>query len=141
MPSAGEAQKVSGHDLRGKVVWTRQLPWEAWSLVKAGPFAIIASADGRVRALDRAGTARFEGDATGSSSDQFAIDEAGKPLRVTRRNVHLICAAFDGRVRWRAVSDEPFGPFVAGDAGVGVLLGRSLAWFKASEAATGTPQE
>ena len=112
------SQKVSGHDLRGKVVWTRQLPWEAWSLVKAGPFAIIASADGRVRALDRAGTARFEGDATGSSSDQFAIDEAGKPLRVTRRNVHLICAAFDGRVRWRAVSDEPFGPFVAGAAGV-----------------------
>ena len=110
-------QQVSGHDLRGKVVWTRQLPWEAWSLVKAGPFAIVASADGRVRALDRSGTARFEGDASGSSSDQFAIDEAGKPLRVTRRNVHLICAAFDGRVRWRAVAEEPLGSVCRGSCG------------------------
>ena len=134
-------QQVTGHDLRGKVVWTRQLPWEAWSLVKAGPFAIVASADGRIRALDRSGTARYEGEPSGSPSDQFAIDEAGKPLRVTRRNVHLICAAFDGRVRWRAVAEEPFGPFAAGPAGVAILIGRSLAWFKASEATALPVQE
>ena len=64
LPSAA-MQKVSGHDLRGKMVWNSPLPWEAWSLVKVGPFAIIASADGRVLALDRSGTVRFEGDATG----------------------------------------------------------------------------
>ena len=116
------------------MVWTRQLPWEAWSLVNAGSFAIVASADGRIRALNRSGTARYEGEPSGSSSDQFAIDEAGKPVRVTRRNVHLICAAFDGRVRWRAVAEEPFGPLAAGPAGVAILIGRSLAWFKASEA-------
>ena len=135
------AQQVSGHELRGKVVWTRQLPWEAWTLAKAGPFAVLASADGRIRALDRSGATRFEGDATGSSSDQFAIDETGKPLRITRRNVHLICSAFDGRVRWRAVAEEPFGPFAVGPAGVAVLIGRSLAWFQASEATALPVQE
>jgi hypothetical protein len=135
------AQQVTGHDLRGKVAWTHQLPWEAWSVAKAGPFAILASADGRIRALDRSGTTRFEGEASGSSSDQYAIDEASKPLRITRRNVHLICSTFDGRVRWRAVSEESVGPFAVGPAGVAILLGRSLAWFQSSEAAIPSVEE
>ena len=29
-------QQLSGHDLRGKMVWTSQLPWEGWSLVRLG---------------------------------------------------------------------------------------------------------
>jgi hypothetical protein len=124
------AQQLSGHDLRGKVTWTRQLPWEGWSLCRIGRFAIVASADGRVRAFDRTGRVRCDGAASGSSNDVYSIDEAGEPLRISRRSVHLICAAFDGRVRWRAVGEEPLGPFAAGAAGVGILIGHSLAWFK-----------
>ena len=58
-------QQVTGHDFRGKVAWTRQLPWEGWSLVKIGRFAIVSSADGRVRALDRSGTVRLGGSRNG----------------------------------------------------------------------------
>jgi hypothetical protein len=127
-------QQLSGHDLRGKVIWNRQLPWEAWSLARIGRFAIVASADGRVRAFDRTGRVRFDGAASGDSNDNYSIDEAGEPLRISRRSVHLICAAFDGRVRWRAVGEAPLGPFAAGPAGVGILIGQSLAWFKAASA-------
>ena len=107
-------QQVTGHDLRGRVAWTRQLPWEGWSLVKIGRFAIVSSADGRVRALDRSGTVRFEGGASGTSNDVYSLDEAGEPLRISERGVHLICATLDGRVRWRAVGEESLGPFAAG---------------------------
>src|SRR5271157_717992 len=77
-------QQLSGHDLRGKVVWNRQIPWEGWSMVKLSRFAIVASADGRVLALDGSGKTRFEGTASGSSNDVFSIDEHGEPLRVSR---------------------------------------------------------
>jgi hypothetical protein len=50
--------------------------------------------------------------------------------------VHLICAALDGRVRWRTVGDEVLGPYAAGTAGIAILIGRSMAWFKASEIAS-----
>jgi hypothetical protein len=124
-------QQLSGHDLRGKVVWNRQLDWEGWSMVKLSRFAIVSSADGRALAFDGAGKVQFEGAASGSSNDVFTIDERGEPLRVSRRGVHLICTALDGRVRWRAVGDEPLGPFAAGPAGVAIMIGRNLAWFKA----------
>ncbi|MGC8642337.1 MAG: hypothetical protein ACP5XB_20950 [Isosphaeraceae bacterium] len=125
-------QQVSGHELRGKVAWTRQLPWEGWALVKAGRFAIASSADGRVRALDRSGTVRVEGGASGTSNDVYSLDDAEEPLRISKRGVHLICATLDGRVRWRAVGEEPLGPFAAGPAGVALLVGQTLVWFKAS---------
>jgi hypothetical protein len=47
--------------------------------------------------------------------------------------VHVICATLDGRVRWRAVAEESLGPFTAGRAGVAILIGQSLAWFKSAE--------
>jgi hypothetical protein len=122
-------QQLSGHDLRGKLVWTRQLPWEGWSLVKVGRLAIATSADGRALAFDSAGSVRFEGPPSGSSNDAFTIDKQGTPLRISRKGVHLICATLDGRVRWRAVSDEPLGPYAAGPAGIAVMIGRSLGWF------------
>jgi hypothetical protein len=127
-------QQFRGHDLRGKVIWTRQLPWEGWSMITLGRHAIVTSADGRVIAFDGSGTARLEGPASGSSNDVFSIDEVGAPLRISRRNVHLICATLDGRVRWRAVGEQPLGPFAAGPAGVAILIGQNLAWFKAGEA-------
>jgi hypothetical protein len=73
---------------------------------------------------------RFEGPASGSSNDNFCINDDAEPLRITRRSVHLICSTLDGRVRWRAVGEEPLGPFAAGQAGVAILIGQSLAWFR-----------
>ena len=95
-------QQVIGHDLRGQVVWTRMLPWEGWSLAKIGRFAIVASADGRVRAFDRAGTVRWEGDASGTSNDVLL------PRRGRRTGTDLQARGspdlptLDGRVRWRS---------------------------------------
>ena len=40
--------------------------------------------------------------------------------------MHLICTNLDGRVRWRAVGEEPLGPFAAGSPGVALLIGQSL---------------
>jgi hypothetical protein len=55
--------------------------------------------------------------------------------------VHLICAALDGRVRWRTVGEEVLGPFAAGSAGIASLIGRSLAWFKTIEIAAPSNDE
>ena len=128
-------QQLTGHDLRGKLVWNRQLPWEGWAVIKLGQFAIVSAADGRVMACDGTGKTRFQGAASGSSNDAYSIDERGEPMRISRRGVHLICTALDGRVRWRTVGDEVLGPFAAGSAGVAIMIGRSLAWFKTSELA------
>jgi hypothetical protein len=125
-------QQLSGHDLRGKLVWSRQLPWEGWSLLKVGRYGLATSADGRAIAFDQSGTIRYESPSGGSSNDVFTVDHEGAPLRISRKGVHLSCTALDGRVRWRAVSDEPLGPFAAGTAGVAVMIGRSLGWFSTS---------
>jgi hypothetical protein len=85
-------------------------------------------------AYDGSGMVRHEGPASENSNDQYSIDEKGEPLRISRRNVHLICGTLDGRVRWRAVGDEALGPYAAGPAGVAILMGRGLAWFKTGEA-------
>ena len=110
-------------------------------MVKLSRFAIVSSADGRVLAFDGSGKTRFEGTASGSSNDVFSIDEHGEPLRISRRGVHLICTVLDGRVRWRTVGDEALGPFAAGPAGVAILIGRSMAWFKTSEIASSSRDE
>lgn len=129
-------QQITGHDLRGKVVWSKSLPWEGWALAKVGGFAIATSADGRARALDRSGTVHAEGSATGTSNDVFTLDESGEPVRISQRGVHLICTTIDGRVRWRAVGEEALGPFAANSPGVALLIGRSLAWFGVLPATT-----
>jgi WD40 repeat protein len=136
---ARRMQQLCGHDLRGKIQWRKSLPWEGWSLVRLARYGVVASANGRVLAFDGSGTAQFEGPASESSSDLFSIDEHGEPLRITRRAVHLICASLDGRVRWRAVSEQPWGPFAAGAAGVAVVMGQSLAWFGAPSAQVNAP--
>ncbi|WP_246196463.1 WD40 repeat domain-containing protein [Aquisphaera giovannonii] len=123
------SQTLSGHELRGRVVWTRNLAWEGWSLSRSGPFAFAAAADGRVQAFDRTGTVAAEGAASGTANEAFTIDERNVPLRIIRKGVHLICMTLDGRVRWRAVGEETLGPFTAGTAGVAALFGQSLAWF------------
>ena len=54
-------QQLSGHDLRGKLVWSRQVPWEGWTMAKLSQFALVAAADGRVLAFDGSGKIRFQG--------------------------------------------------------------------------------
>ena len=126
---ARRAQELSGRQLRGAASWTRRLPWEAWSLARLGPYAMVASADGRVMAFDGAGDVRFEAGPSGGANDAYFLDAEGRPARLVRKDVHLLCAGLDGRVRWRAVSPQPVGPCAAGAAGVAVMLGTHLAWF------------
>jgi hypothetical protein len=129
MTLARRAQLLRGHDLRGQVQWERPIPWEGWSLARLERLAIATAADGRALASDGSGAVLAQSSATGESNDVFYLDPSGWPLRVSRRGVHLICAALDGRVKWRAVVDQPLGPLAAGSPGVAILLGRSLAWF------------
>jgi len=123
-------QRLAGHGPKGDFVWTRQLPWEGWSLLRLGGFALAAAADGRAMAFDGAGTARFEGGPGGTVNDAFFLDPEGTPLRVARKDVHLLCSRLDGGVLWRMVAEQPLGPCAAGRAGVAVMIGPNLAWFR-----------
>jgi hypothetical protein len=127
---ARRAQWLRGHNLRGEVVWDRQIPWEGWSLVRLGRFAVIASADGRALACDGSGAIHGQGSPTEDSNSVFGTNADGEILRISRHSVHLIGATLDGRVRWRAVTEQPAGPMAAGLPGTAVMLGKSLAWFK-----------
>ena len=60
---ARRAQWLRGHNLRGEVVWDRQIPWEGWSLLRLGRFAVITSADGRALAFDGSGAMHGQGSA------------------------------------------------------------------------------
>jgi hypothetical protein len=126
---ARRGQWLRGHGQFGEVMWDRPIPWEGWSLTWAGKTAIVTAADGRALTCDGAGTLLAQSAPSGDSNDVFGIDPAGEPIRISRRGVHLIAAALDGRVRWRAVVDQPLGPLAAGTSGVAIMLGKSLAWF------------
>jgi hypothetical protein len=80
-------------------------------------------------AFDGSGTVRFEGPPTGGSNDLFFLDADSIPLRVTRKDVHVLCATLDGRVRWRIVADQTLGACAAGRPGVALMMGTNLAWF------------
>jgi len=127
---ARHAQWLRGHEPMGEVVWELPMPWEGWALLRMGRLAVVTAVDGRVLTCDASGTIRDESPPSGESNDVFGLDGDGKPIRISRRGVHLICATLDGRVRWRSVVDEPFGPLAAAPAGTAVLIGKSLAWFK-----------
>ena len=68
---ARRAQWLRGHNLRGEVVWDRQIPWEGWSLLRLGRFAVIASADGRALACDGSGAIHGQGSPTDDSNSVF----------------------------------------------------------------------
>lgn len=95
---------------------------------------MVSAADGRALAFDGSGHLRAQSRASETPHDVFTATREGEALRISRQGVHLICADFSGRVRWRAVSDQPLGPLAAGQAGVAILIGRSLAWFAAPDA-------
>ncbi len=127
---ARRSQWLRGHGLHGDVLWESPIVWEPWTLARLPGLVLLAAADGRALAYDGSGAIRAQGPASGDSKDVFSVDPDGQPVRISRRGVHLICAALDGRVRWRSVVDEPFGPLAASTPGTVVLLGKSLAWFK-----------
>jgi hypothetical protein len=134
---ARRAQFLRGHDLGGKVLWERTIPWEGWSISRLDRLVVATSADGHALACDGSGSILAQGASAGDPKDVFYLDRAGQPLRLSRRGVHIISAGLDGRVRWRSVVDQTIGPLAAGTSGVAVLLGRSLAWFGSEPAADG----
>ena len=126
---ARSAQVLRGHDLQGRVLWETPVAWEGWQFHRVGSLAVVVAPDGRVLAFDGSGHLRGQGRASAGSNDLFGSTPRGEPRRVFRQGVHLICSDLDGRVRWRAICDEPIGPFAVGQTGVAALIGRSLAWF------------
>jgi hypothetical protein len=128
---ARRAQVLRGHGLSGRVTWETAVPWEGWHLQHVGPLALISAPDGRALAYDGNGKLHGQARTTGGGAEVFGVTAQGEPWRVVHQGVHLICTDFDGRVRWRAVADEPLGPFACGTPGVAALIGRSLAWFGA----------
>jgi hypothetical protein len=124
------AQLLRGHDLHGKVIWERPIPWEGWALHRIHRIAVATAADGRALACTGSGELTVQSTSAGESNDSFYGDSSGTPLRLSRRGVHLICSTLDGRVRWRAVNDEAAGPLACASTGVAVMLGRALAWFR-----------
>jgi hypothetical protein len=133
---ARRAQCLRGHGLRGEVLWDRPMPWEGWLLFRLGRLALVAAADGQALTCDGYGTFHGQGAPDDDSNAAFCLDANGEPMRISRHGVHLIAATLDGRVNWRCVVDQPFGPLAAGTPGTAVLLGKSLAWFKNEPAVT-----
>jgi hypothetical protein len=127
---ARRAQWLRAHGAHGEVLWDRPLPWEGWSLHRLGPLALVAAADGRALACDGSGNFQGQGAPSGDANDAFCIDRKGQPIRISRKGVHLIYSALDGRVFWRSVLDHTPGPMATGTPGTAVMLGKSLAWFK-----------
>jgi hypothetical protein len=127
---ARRSQWLRAHGFRGEVVWDRPLPWEGWTLHRLGPLALVAAADGRALACDGAGAFHGQGAKSGDANDAFSIDRAGQPVRISRKDIHVICSALDGHVLWRSVLDQTGGPIATGTPGTAVMVGKSLAWFK-----------
>jgi hypothetical protein len=109
-------------------VWEAPVPWEGWQLIAAGPSVVVASPDGRSLAFDGAGRPRAQS-RDAEPQALYAPGPGGRPWRLARSGVHLICSELSGRVAWRAVAEEPIGPLAFGRVGAAALFGRSLAWF------------
>lgn len=131
---ARQAQVLRGHRRDGGIVWESPVPWEAWQLHGLDRLVVVESPEGRVLAFDGSGHPRGQG-RTESPLGAFGSDDRGEALRVVRQGMHLICSELGGKVRWRAVSEEPIGPIAVGRGGVAAILGRSLAWFPAEPGA------
>ena len=125
---ARRGQVLRGHERSGRVAWESPVPWEAWQFLAVGSTALVVAPDGRTIAFDVSGHALAQGRADGVP-DAFYQGPDERPLRIARQGVHLICTDLGGRVAWRAVADAALGPLATGNAGVAVLIGKSLAWF------------
>jgi hypothetical protein len=125
---ARRGQVLRGHERSGRVAWESPVPWEAWQFLAVGSSAVVVAPDGRAVAFDSSGHALAQGRADGVP-ETFCLGLDGKPLRVTRQGVHLICSDLGGGVAWRAVAEASIGPLAAGKDGLAVLIGKSIAWF------------
>jgi hypothetical protein len=135
MTLARRSQVLRGHDFRGKVIWQSPVPWEGWQFQRLGRHALITAPDGRALAYDGAGHLRAQGRGSeGGAKDLFFSNAQGHPCRVSHYGQNLICSDLEGRVRWRAVCEETFGPVGASAMGVAACIGRALAWFPEGEA-------
>ena len=119
---------MRGHERSGRVAWESPVPWEAWQFQAVGSSALVVAPDGRAIAFDASGHALAQGRADGVP-DAFCLGPQDQPLRVARQGVHLICTDLGGRVAWRSVAEAALGPLAAGDKGVAVMVGKSVAWF------------
>ena len=129
MSLARRSQVLRGHSLRGRVVWETPVAFEGWMLLNLGRVAVVSAPDGRAVAFDGSGNLRGQGRNPGAATDLFGANARGEPRRVSHQGANLICTDLDGRVRWRAVCDEPIGPVAVGRSGVAAVIGRNLSWF------------
>jgi len=125
---ARRGQVLRGHERSGRVAWESPVPYEGWLFQAVGDSAVVIAADGRAISYDTSGHALTQG-RTDGVPDAVYPGSDGRPLRVARQGVHLICGDFTGRIAWRAIADGTLGPVAAGSAGVAVLIGKSVAWF------------
>lgn len=125
---ARRAQILRGHRADGQPLWETPVPWEAWQMDRLGSWIVAAAPDGRLAVFD--GSGDFRGQAPALEDHwQLALGPSGELLRVSRRDVHLICADLSGQVIWRTVADAPLGPLATGRIGVAAIIGKSLAFF------------
>ena len=130
---ARRLQLLRGHRRDGRVLWETPIPWEGWRLDRVGSFAVVSAPDGRSIAFDADGNAR-ETSRDGDPQASYGPGPDGRPWRVSRQGLNLLCTEVDGKIRWRCVAGAPIGPVAVGKAGVAAMLGRQLAWFAAPAA-------
>ncbi len=128
---ARRLQWLRGLDRNGKVIWEVRLEFEAWQLLRLGPFALVLAPDGRVVAVDGSGKVRGKGQG-GDAKSVYTSGPRGEPIRVSRQGVNLITTDLTGRVLWRTIASSAVGPIGTGRTGVAAMIGRSLAWFGAN---------
>lgn len=127
---ARQAQILRGHRRDGTIIWESPVPWESWQLHALESLVVVEAPDGRAISFDATGNPHDQGRSP-SPPGAFCSGPRGEALRVARQGMHLICSELSGRVRWRAVAEEPIGPVAAGRTGTAAVIGRSLAWFPA----------
>ncbi len=129
---ARRLQVLSGHRRDGRVLWEAPLPWEGWRLQRVGTFALVSAPDGRALAFDAEGSLR-EPSREGDPQASYGPGPDGRPRRVARQGMHLLCTDLGGHVLWRSIVDAPIGPLALGRPGVAALIGRQLAWFGSAD--------
>ncbi len=125
---ARRAQVLRGHAPDGRVLWESPTPWEAWQMQAVGRFSMLVAPDGRGLCYDTSGYLRAQ-TAAESSPFVFVPGDDGMPVRIAKRGSNVLCSRLNGEIVWRALAEGALGPLGAGSSGVGVFIGRDLAYF------------
>ena len=129
-PGAPCASGCAATTCAAKSSGTARSPGKAGRSFASGDSRSSPQPTAALLAFDGSGAVHGQGSPTEDSNSVFATNADGEIFRISRHSVHLIGATIDGRVRWRAVTEQPAGPMAAGLPGTAVMLGKSLAWFK-----------